>query len=144
MGNVRKALREYGYMLSSGRWVHSKKGAGTQSWEETTGGLLRFDDGSIPVPYKVKPEFEGVGGLDFHLADHAPCFNWIWPAEYVERMYVDAWEARKAYIERKAAEKGQPILEAIREARPEFTAEVAAAIAAEVAKEKKSKRRWFR
>ena len=151
MEEARYALRSYDYVKEVDQWYSRLKRERTQSWKEEGEGFLRFDPENhawVPIPYKLTPEFQLVGGLDFRLAEHVACFLWIWPPEYVERIYTDAWVARKEYNERKAAEKGQAILEATREARPEFTPEVAAAVARAVAEEtaveEEPKRRWFR
>lgn len=108
MDEARAALQSYDYVNEDGRWYHKRKHNTTQSWTETEGGFLRFDPdngGWYPVPYKIKAEFASIGGLDFRYDPHMDFFDWVWPAEYVGKMYRDAWEAMKAHAEAREAEK---------------------------------------
>jgi len=138
MEEARHALRSYDYVEESGHWFSRVRRMTTQSWREAGEGFLRFDPEHgawIPIPYELKPEFQGVERLNFRLAEHAACFLWIWPASYVAQIYSDAWEARKAHAEKRALEKGQDAVEAARIAVAEFTPEVEAAVAAAIAEE---------
>jgi len=108
MEAARHALRAYGYADEGGRWYSRRKHNTTQSWEEVPGGFLRWDPDNgawQAVPYRLRPEFENTGGLDFHNSAHQPCFEWVWPIEHVEREYRMAWDAMKAHAEAFEADK---------------------------------------
>ena len=120
MKNAVKALREYGYIVSEGMWVKKDKPTRTQSWKSVEGGFHRFDPDNgawIQIPYKLLPEFDshqkdgvwipGVAGLDYKRAEHKDCFDWVWPADYVANMYVEATKSQQAYAEMRAKQKNE-------------------------------------
>lgn len=105
---VRHALRAYGYVDEGVRWFSRRKHNTTQSWEETEGGFLRWDPDNgawQATPYALMPDFQKTGGLDFRNPAHQHCFEWVWPAEHVEKIYREGWEAQKAHAEAFEAEK---------------------------------------
>lgn len=114
---VRNALRSYDYVLEGDTWYHRLKHNTTQSWKEAASGFLRYDPVSgawEPVPYKVKPEFEGTGGLDFRNPAHTECFEWVWPYEHIEHIYREAWESKRKRALEREEEKGKAALEVAR------------------------------
>lgn len=113
MEEGRQALRGYDFVQEDDKWFSRTKRNRTQMWQETTIGWLRFDpdNGSwIPVPYKLKPAFEGVGGLDYNNPEHITMFDWEWPTDYVAQMYNEAREAAKAYAEERQLAKNPAIV----------------------------------
>ena len=148
MEEARDALRSYDYVLEGDTWYHRLKRVTTQSWQEVDEGFLRFDpeNGSwYPVPYMVHPDFAKSGGLDFRKAEHAQCFTWVHPPGYVERMYREAWEAKKARAEERAKEKGAAALEVARITTPAMLTETREAVEAAVARETEpQKKPWWK
>ena len=138
MEDARHALRGYDYVQEGDRWFSRVKRMTTQSWQETADGFLRYDPDNgawVPVPYCVAPEFSKISGLNFREAAHAGMFTWVWPKEYVQKMYDDGREFMKAHAEQRALEKGPKADTIATGTNIPFTAEAAAAVAAAVAAE---------
>jgi len=91
MKNAIEALMAYGYVLVGERYV--RPGRSTQQWMPQGEGFLRFDDpGGVATPYKMREDAEQQHGLDHTNAAHQDSFEWLWPADEVERIYRVAAE----------------------------------------------------
>lgn len=89
------ALKSYGYVLSGERYV--RPGRLTQQWMPQGEGFLRFDDpGGVPTPYCVREDATLKQGLDHTNPAHQDHFEWLWPADEVERIYSQAAEQAAA------------------------------------------------
>lgn len=112
---ARLALQAYGFIQEGNMWFSRGKRDRTQCWQETENGFFRHDPDNLsrtPIPYKIKPEFEGTGGLDFNLAAHKNCFDWVWPYEEIVKTYKAGWESARKHNEehtlQRIAATGQP------------------------------------
>lgn len=93
------ALTEYGYVpvadpewsVTGTSYERSKGGTPRDRWVPVEAGFERYtraDGAWRAVPYTIHEEFEGVSGLD--PDKHPGCFEWVYPAGYVEGVYTTA------------------------------------------------------
>lgn len=78
------ALRSYGYVLREATYVIP--GRFTDSWAPQEEGFLRWNRGR-PIPHSVNPESARQEGLSNTDPDHAEGFEWVYPADEVEKIY---------------------------------------------------------
>ena len=106
---ARDQLVAYGYVKGEdGRY--RRPGRRTQVWQEVeNGGWLRFDPDEqgreVPEPYQVNSNYQGTSGL--HKIHHPGAFDWVYPEEYVERLYRVAVEAERERLQKAMERKGQ-------------------------------------